>query len=356
MRIFIDIGHPAHVHYFKNFIRLMQLKGHEFCLSARDKEVTFSLLKNLNIPFSSRGKGGKGYLGKIAYLIKGDAMVFRLAKKFKPDIILSFGSPYAAHAAFLLHKPHIALDDTEAAKFGQFFYLPFTDIKLNPREFQKNFRKNQIRFDSFIELAGLHPRYFTPDKKILDELSIDLSRPYIFMRFVSWSANHDFNQSGISYSEKLNIISTLSEKFTILISAEGILPKELQKYRIKIAPEKIHHVLAFATLFIGEGATMASECAMLGTPAIYINSITAGTLEEQERYGLLFGFRNSNGVIEKVFSLLNNRNLKEEFFTRRQKLLSDKIDITAFLVWFIENYPESKMIMKENPDFQYNFK
>lgn len=197
---------------------------------------------------------------------------------------------------------------------------------------------------------------FTPDKKILDELSIDLSRPYIFMRFVSWSANHDFNQSGISYSEKLNIISTLSEKFTILISAEGILPKELQKYRIKIAPEKIHHVLAFATLFIGEGATMASECAMLGTPAIYINSITAGTLEEQERYGLLFGFRNSNGVIEKVFSLLNNRNLKEEFFTRRQKLLSDKIDITAFLVWFIENYPESKMIMKENPDFQYNFK
>ena len=50
---------------------------------------------------------------------------------------------------------------------------------------------------------------------------------------------------------------------------------------------------------------MASECAVLGTPAIYVNSLTAGSLEEQEkRYGLIFGFRNSNGVIEKGIELL----------------------------------------------------
>ncbi len=114
--------------------------------------------------------------------------------------------------------------------------------------------------------------------------------------------------------------------------------------------------MAFATLFIGEGATMASECAMLGTPAIYVNSISAGTLEEQEKYGLLFGFRNFTGVLEKATLLLNNINLKEEFQNRRQKLLSEKIDVTAFLVWFIENYPESHTVMMKNPDFQYKFK
>ncbi|MGA2408340.1 MAG: hypothetical protein ABSF81_16535 [Bacteroidales bacterium] len=37
--------------------------------------------------------------------------------------------------------------------------------------------------------------------------------------------------------------------------------------------------------------TMASECAMLGTPAIYVNSLDAGTLREQDdKYQLIHGF------------------------------------------------------------------
>jgi hypothetical protein len=37
-------------------------------------------------------------------------------------------------------------------------------------------------------------------------------------------------------------------------------------------------------------------------------------------------------------------------------MLSEKIDVTAFLVWFIENYPESVTVMRQNPDYQYNFR
>lgn len=356
MKIFIDIGHPAHVHYFRNFIKLMLEKGHEFCVSARDKEVTFNLLKSYDISYISRGKGGKGIFGKLFYLIKGDTIIWSAARKFKPDIFLSFASPYAAHSAFLLNKPHIALDDTEAAIFGQFFYLPFTHTKLNPVSFKKTFKKNQIRFDSFMEISSLHPRYFKPDETILEELKIARSQPFILLRFVSWDANHDFGQKGFSYKEKKMLINTLSEKFKIFISSEGELPEEFKNLAINISPEKIHHVMAFASLFIGEGATMASECAMLGTPAIYVNSLTSGTLEEQEKYGLLFGFRNPIGVLDKAIELLSITNLKEEFQNLRQKLLADKIDITAFMVWFIENYPGSVEVMKTNPDFQYTFR
>ena len=46
-------------------------------------------------------------------------------------------------------------------------------------------------------------------------------------------------------------------------------------------------------LFIGEGATMASECAVMGTPSIYINSLTAGTLEDQEN-GLIFIYNSTD--------------------------------------------------------------
>jgi len=59
---------------------------------------------------------------------------------------------------------------------------------------------------------------------------------------------------------------------------------------------------------------MASECAMLGTPAIYVNSLTAGTLEEQVKYGLLFSYRNSDGILDKAEELLNDSNLKQELF------------------------------------------
>jgi len=54
--------------------------------------------------------------------------------------------------------------------------------------------------------------------------------------------------------------------------------------------------------------------------------------------------------------LLNDTNTKQVFAKRKEIMLADKIDVTAFFVWFIENYPESAEIMKSNPDYQYKFK
>jgi hypothetical protein len=49
-------------------------------------------------------------------------------------------------------------------------------------------------------------------------------------------------------------------------------------------------------------------------------------------------------------------NLEEIFRHRRQKMLDDKIDVTAFSIWFCQNYPESIKILKNNTDYQFNFK
>ena len=59
-------------------------------------------------------------------------------------------------------------------------------------------------------------------------------------------------------------------------------------------------------------------------------------------------FKPDRAVVEKY-------GIKGKYILLR-RMLSDKIDVTAFLTWFIENYPESKRIMKENPDYQYNFR
>src|SRR4030042_3426244 len=127
MRIFIDIGHPAHVHYFRNFIEIMKARHHEFFITARKKEVTLELLSNYRIEHRSRGRGRSGFVGKAFYLYEADKLLFRLAKDFNPDVFISFGSSYAAQVSKLLRKPHLAFDETEHAKWEHLMYVPFTD-------------------------------------------------------------------------------------------------------------------------------------------------------------------------------------------------------------------------------------
>jgi predicted glycosyltransferase len=44
MKVLIDIGHPAHVHFYKNTIKELEAKGHEVLVTARDKDVAINLL------------------------------------------------------------------------------------------------------------------------------------------------------------------------------------------------------------------------------------------------------------------------------------------------------------------------
>jgi uncharacterized protein len=60
--------------------------------------------------------------------------------------------------------------------------------------------------------------------------------------------------------------------------------------------------------------------------------------------------------LSKGLELVDIPDLKEQWARKREKLLDEKIDVTAFMVWFVENYPKSFKIMKKNPTFQDRFK
>lgn len=356
MKILIDIGHPAHVHYFKNLIRIMGSGGHRFLIVARDKEVSLELLRKYNIDFISRGKGSKSLIGKIFYALKADAFILNEARKWKPDILVSFGSPYAAHVSRLIKKPHLALTDTEHAKLGILAFAAFTDVIITPDCFLKSFESKQVRFKGYFELCYLLPKYFAPNKSIKKELGIDENEKVVLFRFVSWGASHDIGQSGIPEKEKRKLIELfLSKDYRVLISSEGIMSEDMESYRIKISPDKIHDVLNAVDIFIGESGTMATEAAILGTPSVYVNSLNAGVFKDEVKYGLLYVFNNANGLIPEIEKLIAAADLKKIHRQRREKMLADKIDVTAFLTWLIENYPSSVNIIKGNPDYQFNF-
>ena len=277
--------------------------------------------------------------------------MIRAVKKFNPDIFIGFGSIRAAHASRILRKPCIALDDTEHATWEHILYVPCTDAIITPIWFKKDFGAKHIRYDGYTELAYLHPAYFSPDETVLDEVGLTKDDLFVVLRFVSWDASHDIGHKGIIH--KTRLVHELMPFGKVFISSEGVLPPELEQYRIHIPPDRLHHLLYYATLYIGEGATTASECAVLGTHALYVNTLRLGyTDEEEEAYGLVYTFSDpaamEQDVIEKARELVQNKNIKAEGREKRVKLLKDKIDLTQYIIWFVEHYPDGLFTPWEN--------
>lgn len=82
-------------------------------------------------------------------------------------------------------------------------------------------------------------------------------------------------------------------------------------------------------------------------------------MEELEHvYRLTYGISSHEPqqLYDKIQQLIEIPNLREEFQTRRQHMLDEKIDVTAFLTWFLENYPASAVQHEEKSPFWGQFK
>lgn len=349
MKIVVDINHPAHVHYFKNFIWEMERKGHEILITASEKDVTYKLLNNYGFDYINLGGYGSSLIKKLINIPILDLKMYNIVKNFKPDIFIGAGSIRAAHVSFFLRKKCINFEDTEHSMEQIRLYLPFVDAVCTPSCFKKDLGRKQIKFNGYLELASLHPNYFTPNPAVLDEIGLSKDDIFIILRFVSWGASHDFGQHGLN--NKIKLIKELEKHGRVLITSEGNLDKDLEKYKIKISPEKMHDLMYYASLYVGEGATMATESAILGTPSIYVSSLT-GTMgnfiELEQKYGLIFSYSESNEAMKKAVELVQKPQIKKEWSKKRETLLKDKIDVTGFMVWFIEDFPKSLEKMKDN--------
>ena len=191
--------------------------------------------------------------------------------------------------------------------------------------------------------------------------NINDHKPFIIVRLVKLTASHDKGKKGLGIQLLNQIIENYKNQYQILISFEGEPNYQLKEYCYNFDPSLMHHFLAGAHLVIGDSQTMIAEAAVLGTPSIRFNDFVGklGYLEDLEhKYGLTYGIKTSEPekLLAKVAELLSSPNIIEEWTRKKEKMLQDKIDVTAFIVWFIENYPNSLKIAKENPDYQFKFK
>jgi len=358
MKILIDIGHPAHVHYFKNFIFKTIESGHKIKIVARDKEVTLDLLKFYNLNFENRGRGGNSFFHKFIYFPIAIIKFFTYSIKFKPDYFLSFASPYLPIVSWFFNKPLITIDDTEHDNLTHTIYKPFSSLILTPAYFQKNLGKKHIKINTIFELGSLHPDVFVPKKSSLKNTN-SKNKKYALLRFVEWNATHDLNEKGFSLELKEKIVRKLSKNLEVYISSEGILPKSLDKFRLKISPEEIHDKLFGAEIFIGDSGTMTVEAALLGTPAIMFSSTAkklGNFISLRDEFSLLMLCDEEKELLSLIKKLIENKDSKRIWNERSKKFMNTKINFTEFLLWLFNDFDKNLNILfkKKNVD-NFNF-
>ena len=364
MKILISLGHPAHYHLFKNIAKNLEQKNNKVLHTIRHKDVLKSLITSNNFEFKELNNKNRG-LNIFASLKDIIVRLCRLAvinKKFKPDIIIS-SSPEAAIIGKVMNVVTFLYSEDDLIQVKNWVRItaPFTTVYLCPTCCSADsWESKTIHYNGYHELAYLHPKYFSPNGNIVKRyLSID--KPYFILRFAKLTAYHDRRIRGIRTEVARKIINLLKPHGNIFITSERELEPEFEKYRLNINPIDIHHVMAYSTIHIGDSQTMAAEAAVLGVPSIRFNDFVGklGYLEELEhKYGLTFGVNPSEPekLFQTIKKILDMPNLENIWQKRRKKMLNEKIDVTQFMTWFIENYPESVAIMEHDPSYQYKFK
>ena len=340
MRFLIEILHPAHVHFFRPFVEVMAARGHEFLVLSRDKDVTLELLDAYRIPHTvlSRQPSGKPRL--LAELLLRIWRGFFLARRFKPDYALGLMGPSVSVIGRLLGVRTVVFYDNETTALLNRVIARVCDAWWSPRGYRLDHGGKHHRYDGYHELAYLHPERFTPDPEVVRRAGLDPDAPYFVMRFVAWEAIHDVNEFGFSLQDKYEIVQRLQSHGRVLITSERPLPPDLEPYRFHLPPAEVHHVLAFATLLVGESSTMASEAACLGTKALFVSRSGRGVNDEQEaRYGLVHTFHGEDvtTAADYLGTLLESGDQKTAAREGREQLLSENIDVTGFLVSYFSS-------------------
>lgn len=361
MNILIDIGHPAHVHNYRNLAIELQQRGHKIIWTVKDIKVAQSLLSYYGFNFLVLPPKSDSIIGKVINQLHYNLILYRICKREKVDLAIGT-SATVAHVSAVSKTKSIVFDDDDDSVQPLFanFVKPFVTSVLSPNAIN-NKRSSGIQYSGYHELAYLHPNRFSPDPNVLSELGLAMGEPYFIMRFNVFMAHHDIGVKGLSLSQKLRLVDALKPYGKIFITTERDIEPELKPFQLSIAPEKIHSFIAYSAIFLGDSQTMTQEAAELGVPALKCNSF-AGKLsvpnELEKKYGLIFSYlpEDFDSMLQKLNELLAMPNLKEEWQKRRQIMLNDKIDVTAFWTWFIENYPNSFEIVKQNSSYPNRFK
>ena len=365
MKVLFIVYHPVDPYIvFETAAKIEKDGGETFFIIVEKENIIKKIVDSKGFKNKVIGESKKSFTGKVVTAFNIIYQIYNITKRFKPDIVFSPTGPYTSFAFKYSKIPLICWEDTETATFNYKYSYKRIDSLLLVEPFYLDISAEKIiRFNGYKELAYLHPNIFKPNPDVLKELNLSIKDKIVLMRFSALNAMHDIGLTSevLTNEDKiLNFIKKIEKKYQVRVfisMTERNLSDEFKNYRLNLAPDKYTHLLAFCTLYLGEGTTTASEAGVLGVPWINIQHTKRGYLiDQEENYSLGFRTDNLEYALEKAEEFLQDDKILEQWKLKRGKLLKDKIDVSGFLTWFLTNYPDSHHIMKRNPNYQNQFK
>ncbi len=342
MRILVDITHPMHVHFFHYAIDRWRAAGHEVWITSRNKDVTLALLDEFALTHTQIGTHARrGIAGLGIELVERAWGLGSVVRHFRPHVAAAEAGTFIVYGCLPYRVPVVVFSDTEHANVSNTITYPLAKAVITPRAYQKSVGTKHIRYNGYQQLAYTHPNVFTPNPDVLAAEGLAPDESFSIVRLVSWQASHDAGDYGVKNLR--DIIETLSVYGRVILSSENALPPDLQQHALRGPRKHMLHLQAFAKLFFGESATMASECAMLGTPAIFLSTSRRGYIDElQDRYDMVYSFNDPQSgqqeALAKARKLLDNPSTRTLWQTKRECMLAELIDVTEYITKIVVNY------------------
>jgi uncharacterized protein len=272
MRIWIDLTNSPHVLVMRPVIRVLEGRGAQVEVTARDFAQTLGLLERFGIAHTRIGRHRGGRLSaKGLGLVSRSLALARWARGRRFDVALGHGSNDVTVAAKLLGIPSATTFDYEWAKVQHTVNCRLARRVVVPEAIPpERLAPYGATAHKLRRYEGLKEEYyladFTPDAAVLDDLGLDAGEPLAVVRTPpAVSLYHRFEHplfarllERLRDQAQVVVLPRTPEQRTELSAAGGF-----------VVPERAvdaQSLIAYADVVVSAGGTMNREAVALGTP------------------------------------------------------------------------------------------
>jgi predicted glycosyltransferase len=291
MKVWIDMTASAHVLVFRPLIRIMEERGDDVQITARDYAQTLQLLELHGLQAEVIGRhGGRSRVQKARQMTHRLGALKKWAKGRGFDIALAHGSHELTLTARRLGIPSSTTFDYEFATLQhQLGCRAATKVVVPEAIPPERLRPYGVKPPKLLQYPGLKEEYylsdFEPDRLLLDRFAIDTSNVLVILRPPpDVSLYH--RQSNPLFPMTLDHLGRLENVHAF------VLPRtEEQREYVRglnlpsvILPEQAvdaQSLIALADVVVSAGGTMNREAAALGVPVYTTYGGRLGGVDEE---------------------------------------------------------------------------
>jgi predicted glycosyltransferase len=291
MKVWIDMTASAHVLVFRPLIEILEQRGDEVQITARDYAQTLQLLELHGMRAEVIGKhGGRSRVQKARQMTHRLGALRRFAKGRGFDVALAHGSHELTITARRLGIPSTTTFDYEfAALQHQLGCRAATKVVVPAAIPPERLRPYGVKPPKLVQYPGLKEEYylsdFEPDRSLLDRFGVDPARVLVVLRpppDVSLYHRH----SNPLFPMTLDHLGRLEDAHAFVLprteeQREYVRALDLPSVILPETAVDAQSLIALADVVVSAGGTMNREAAALGVPVYTTYGGRLGGVDEE---------------------------------------------------------------------------